>query len=68
MREKQFGLIQPSTKTRLDVGINLKNAEGKLERSGSWNTMVSHRVKLDESDNMDDQLIRWLREAYEQAG
>ncbi|MGB0176959.1 MAG: DUF5655 domain-containing protein [Owenweeksia sp.] len=69
-RKKQFGLIQPSTKTRLDIGINLKGAKakGKLEKAGSWNTMVSHRVKLEEGDGIDEQLIQWLRQAYEQAG
>ena len=32
-RNKQFGLIQPSTKTRVDVGIILKgtNPDGRLE-------------------------------------
>ncbi|MEQ9261817.1 MAG: DUF4287 domain-containing protein [Owenweeksia sp.] len=69
-RKKQFGLIQPSAKTRLDVGIHLKDKkpEGKLESSGSWNTMVSHRVRLSETDAVDEQLIQWLYKAYEQAG
>lgn len=69
-RKKQFGLIQPSTKTRLDVGINLKGKEpeGKLESSGSWNTMVSHRVKLSAEDKIDKELIGWLKAAYEGAG
>ncbi|HVS64740.1 MAG TPA: DUF4287 domain-containing protein [Thermoanaerobaculia bacterium] len=46
-RNKQFGLIQPSTKTRVDVGINWKGKEpeGRLEASGSFNAMVSHRVR-----------------------
>ncbi len=69
-RKKQFGLIQPSTKTRLDIGINLKGVEpgGKLEKAGSWNTMVSHRVKLSTDDNIDSELIGWLKAAYEEAG
>ncbi len=69
-RKKQFGLIQPSTKTRLDVGINLKGVEpkDKLEKAGSWNTMVSHRVKLGADDKIDGDLISWLKAAYEGAG
>ncbi len=68
-RNKQFALIQPSTKTRLDVGINLKgkDPEGKLEASGSFNTMVSHRVKLTEIGEVDEKLTNWLREAYDQS-
>jgi hypothetical protein len=68
-RKKQFGLIQPSTSTRVDVGINLKGMEpgGRLEKSGSFNSMVSHRVRLGDVGGVDDELIGWLRQAYDQA-
>lgn len=67
--KKQFALIQPSTKTRLDVGINLKGTEpeGRLEKSGSFNAMCSHRVKLQSLEDIDAELISWLKAAYEQA-
>lgn len=69
-RQKQFGLIQPSTKTRVDVGIILPDAKAteRLEASGSFNSMVSHRVRLSEVDEVDDELVGWLRQAYEMAG
>lgn len=68
-RTKQFALIQPSTKTRVDVGIQDKGREpeGRLEASGKWNAMVSHRVRLEDVSGVDDELVRWLREAYEKA-
>lgn len=68
-RSKQFAIIQPSTKTRLDVGLNLKGqpAKGRLEASGSFNSMVSHRVRVEGNEDVDKTLIGWLREAYEQA-
>jgi predicted transport protein len=68
-RKKQFAIIQPSTKTRVDVGINIKDKapEGRLEKSGSFNMMVSHRVKLSDKKEVDKELISWLKEAYEQA-
>ncbi len=68
-RNKQFGLIQPSTKTRVDVGLNLEGdvMGGRLEKSGSFNSMVSHRVQLTSTDEVNDTLIGWLRQAYEQA-
>lgn len=69
-RKKQFALIQPSTKTRLDVGINLKGKApiGRLEASGSFNAMVSHRVNLESAADANADLIGWLKEAYLTAG
>jgi hypothetical protein len=68
-RNKQFGLIQPSTKTRVDVGIILKGVEpeGRLEASGSFNAMCSHRVRITDQAEVDTDLINWLRRAYEAA-
>jgi hypothetical protein len=67
-RKKQFGLIQPGA-GRVDVGINLKGVEpvGRLEKSGSFNSMVSHRVRLTQTGDVNDELIGWLRQAYDQA-
>lgn len=68
-RSKQFGLIQPSTAKRVDVGINLgeDTPTVRLEPSGSFNSMVSHRVRVESVDEIDPELIGWLREAYERA-
>ena len=66
-RTKQFAILQPSTATRLDVGINLKGVEasGKLEPSGSFNAMLTHRVRVTTLDEVDDNLVAWLKQAYE---
>jgi hypothetical protein len=66
-RNKQFGLVQPSTRTRVDVGINLEGADptDRLEASGSFNAMVSHRVRLTDVEQVDAELVEWLRRAYE---
>ena len=68
-RSKQFALIQPSTKTRLDVGLNLKGVapSGRLEASGAFSAMCTHRVRVESPDHVDKALIGWLREAYEKA-
>jgi hypothetical protein len=68
-RKKQFGLVQPSTATRVDVGLNLKEApaSGRLEPSGSFSEMVSHRVRVSSAEEVDAELIGWLRAAYEAA-
>ena len=68
-RNKQFALIKPSTKTRMDLGINLGGSVAATERlqdAGSLG-MVSHKVGLTEAQQADDELRGWLRQAYEQA-
>lgn len=68
-RSKQFALIQPSTKDRVDVGINLKGepAGKRLEASGSFNAMVSHRVRLSSPKDVNAELKKWLKQAYDAA-
>lgn len=71
-RSKQFAIVQPSTKTRLDVGINLKGEKTtpRLEASGSFNSMVSHRVRIESAAGVtavDEELIGWLKKSYDAA-
>lgn len=68
-RSKQFAVIQPSTNTRLDVGINLKDTapQGRLEASGSFNAMLSHRVRISDPAEVDEELLSWLKRAYDGA-
>lgn len=68
-RNKQFALIQPSTKTRVDLGINLKGAKaaGRLEQSGSFNAMVSHRVRLEKPGDVDRDVKAWLKKSYSES-
>lgn len=68
-RGKQFAIVQPSTKARVDVGINLKGWDptDRLEKSGSFNAMVSHRVRVEDAKQVDRELIGWLKEAYAEA-
>lgn len=66
---KQFGLIQPSTKTRVDLGLVLKGKEpsGRLEPAGSFNSMVTHRVRLEDVNQVDAEVAAWLKEAFDAA-
>jgi hypothetical protein len=68
-RAKQFGLIQASTKARLDVGIHLPDTKptARLEASGSFNAMVSHRVRVESLKEIDAELVKWLKAAYARA-
>ena len=65
-RSKQFALVGPATKTRVDLGVNLKGVEptGKLE---AWGGMVTHRVRLEKPADLDKQVKAWLKQAYEAA-
>jgi hypothetical protein len=69
-RAKQFAIIQPTTAARIDVGINLKGQAptARLEASGSFNAMVSHRVRIAHVDEIDSELEAWLRKARDAAG
>jgi len=47
IRKRQFALIKLETKTRVGIGLILKDkpTTDRLENSGSFGTMCSHRVK-----------------------
>jgi hypothetical protein len=66
---KQFAIIQPSTKTRVDIGVNLpgESATERLELAGSFNAMVSHRVRVTDTSQIDDELIGWMIQAYKES-
>ncbi|GGF05344.1 DUF5655 domain-containing protein [Mycetocola zhadangensis] len=65
-RSKQFALISPTTKTRVDVGINLRGTPGG-ERLKATGGMCTHSVGVASVDEVDDELLSWLREAYDLA-
>lgn len=69
-RARQFGIIQPSTKTRMDLGLNLKDvkASGVLIEGDKWSGMCSHRIEIHSPDEITPEVIAWLRKAYESAG
>ena len=70
IRKKQFTLIKPATKTRIDLGLKLKGKEitDRLENSGPFGAMCTHRVRLVSVEEVDDELATWIKEAYEKAG
>lgn len=65
-RSKQFALVSPATKTRVDVGINLKGEPGG-ERLTAVGGMCTHSVGVTNADEVDEELLGWLREAYDRA-
>jgi predicted transport protein len=69
-RGRQFAVLQPSTGTRLDVGVVLPDADEtpRLRPAGSFGSgRISHRISLAHEDEIDAELTEWLRAAYELA-
>lgn len=68
-RKKQFALLIPATKTRYEIGINLKGQEEKgvlvAEKPGS---MCSHKIKFATIDDVTKEVISWMKKAYDNAG
>ncbi len=53
-RKKQFAMIQPTTE--------------RLESAASFNALFTHRVRVNTIDDVDAQVIAWLKQAYDLAG
>lgn len=68
-RKKQFAILQPSTKDRLDVGLNIKGVavSGNVEEGAKWNAMCTHRIRVEDEKTVNKDLINWIKQAYEQA-
>ena len=66
-RKKQFALITAATKSRIDLGLALKG-EPTTERLENGNAMCSHRVRLESRDDLDAEVKKWIKEAYQRAG
>ena len=69
-RKKQFAMIQPTTATRIDVGLILKDvpATERLESAASFNALCTHRVRVNTINDVDAELVAWLKQAYDLAG
>jgi len=68
-RKKQFAILNPATKTRFEIGLNLKGQEttGKLEAEKP-NAMCSHKLSISGLQDIDEEVIGWLKKAYDAAG
>jgi hypothetical protein len=67
-RRKQFAMIKPAAK-HVDLGLVLPAAPvtERLESAATFNALFSHRVRIRQLGDVDDELARWLGEAYDRA-
>lgn len=65
-RKRQFAILQPATKTRFEVGLNLKGQapDGILELITGANAMCSHKIRIESEDEITPEVIDWIRLAY----
>jgi hypothetical protein len=68
-RKKQFAMVGPATNTRIEVGLNMKDVPATarlllLPPGG----MCQYKVKVATVEEVDPELIAWIRHAYDTAG
>jgi hypothetical protein len=68
-RKKQFATVGPATNTRVEVGLNMKGvkATDRLEELPP-KSMCQYRVKLGTVEEVDKELVAWIRQAFDAAG
>lgn len=68
-RKKQFAMIGPATNTRVEVGLNMKDVRptSRLEALPPGG-MCQYRVKVTSADEVDAELLKWIRTAYDASG
>ena len=67
-REHVFAQIKPTTQTRIDLGLSLKDApaKGRLISTGGFakKDRITHRLEVKSPADIDDELRAWLDQAY----
>src|SRR3712207_1585011 len=65
---RTFASIEPSTRSRVDLGLRLEGVEpvGRLgPAKGIGQSSMTHRIALASPDEVDGEVHGWLRKAYE---
>jgi hypothetical protein len=66
---RTFARVQPATKTRVDLALRLEGQQpgARLQRSTIHETMRV-QIGLTSVDQIDAEVRRWLRQAYDESG
>jgi len=69
-RNHVFAQIKPATQTRIDLGFALgaRKAEGRLIDTGGYakKDRITHRIPISSLKEIDEEVGKWLRIAYEE--
>jgi len=67
-RRTQFGMIRPAAK-HVDLGLVLPGepVTDRLESAATFNALFTHRVRIRSVGDVDDELVGWLRRAWDRA-
>jgi predicted transport protein len=66
--KRTFASIQPTTRTRVDVGLRFDDAtdaKGLEPAKSIGQSSMTHRLALSSADDVNRETIGWLRRAYE---
>lgn len=68
-RSKQFAIVKAATRSRVDLGLNLKGVDDteRLEGGKIFGGMCTHRVQLTSPADLDEEVTNWLKQAYDVA-
>ena len=68
-RKKQFAMLGPATNTRFELGLNIKESlsDERLTVVPPPG-MCQYKVKIADVKEVDAEVIRWAKQAYDQAG
>jgi hypothetical protein len=65
-RNRQFVCFMPASATKVDLGITMKDEAPDDPRiKATPGGMASHTVPITTADQIDDDVVRWLRIAYD---
>jgi hypothetical protein len=68
-RKKQFAMIGPATNTRLEVGLNIKElAAAPRLVTNPPGSMCNYTVRVTQVEDVDGELIDWIKQAFDSAG
>jgi hypothetical protein len=65
---RTFAIVQATTRKRIDVGLRLGDVEPErrlLLAKSLGNDSITRRVALESIDDLDDEALGWIRQAYE---
>ncbi|MDX1495603.1 MAG: DUF5655 domain-containing protein [Longimicrobiales bacterium] len=67
-RKKQFATVGPATKTQVEIGLIGELEPGGRLQEQKPGRMTTYKVRVSNPDEVDDELIDWMRHAFESAG